>query len=60
MPQFIAADTGGTFTDVTIYDTTTGRLSFGKTLTTYGHLVDGVIGGIREAGGSIAQSEWLR
>ena len=60
MPQYIAADTGGTFTDVTIYDAGTGRLSFGKTLTTYGHLVDGVVGGIREGGGSIADAEWLR
>jgi N-methylhydantoinase A len=60
VPQFIAADTGGTFTDVTVYDAATGRIRFGKTLTTYDHLVDGVVTGIAEAEGSAADAAWLR
>ena len=60
MPQFITADTGGTFTDVTVYDTEAGHIRFGKTLTTYGHLVDGVVAGIAEAKGEAAEAAWLR
>ncbi|WP_439573924.1 hydantoinase/oxoprolinase family protein [Phreatobacter sp.] len=60
MPQFIAADTGGTFTDVTVYDAESGEIRFGKTLTTYGHLVDGVVAGIGEADGQVADAAWLR
>lgn len=60
MPQFITADTGGTFTDVTVYDTEAGDIRFGKTLTTYGHLVDGVVAGIAEARGTAAEAAWLR
>ncbi len=58
--QFIAADTGGTFTDVTVYDAEAGSIRFGKTLTTYGHLVDGVVAGIAEADGSARDAAWLR
>lgn len=58
--QFIAADTGGTFTDVTVYDAGAGEIRFGKTLTTYGHLVDGVVAGIAEASGSAREAAWLR
>lgn len=60
MPQFITADTGGTFTDVTVYDTEAGDIRFGKTLTTYGHLVDGVVAGIAEAKGKAGAAAWLR
>jgi N-methylhydantoinase A len=42
----IAADTGGTFTDLAIYDPRTGRTRFGKTLTTYGDLIEGVMTGL--------------
>jgi N-methylhydantoinase A len=48
--QLVAADTGGTFTDIAVYDPATGRLGFGKTLTTYGDLVEGVATGLAEAG----------
>lgn len=60
MAQFIAADTGGTFTDVTVHDADAGEIRFGKTLTTYGNLVDGVLAGIGEAGGAVDQAAWLR
>ena len=49
MGHFIAADTGGTFTDVAVYDPSSGRIRFGKTLTTYGDLVEGVVSGLNEA-----------
>jgi N-methylhydantoinase A len=48
--QLVAADTGGTFTDVAVYDPATGGLGFGKTLTTYADLVDGVLTGLGETG----------
>jgi N-methylhydantoinase A len=44
----IAADTGGTFTDLAVFDTQTGETRFGKTLTTYGDLVAGVIAGLED------------
>ncbi len=50
MRQLVAADTGGTFTDVAAYNPATGSLGFGKTLTTYADLVDGVLTGLAETG----------
>ncbi len=46
----LAADIGGTFTDVAALDEKTGRLSFGKTLSTPRRLVDGIATGVLEAG----------
>ena len=46
----LAADIGGTFTDVAAFDETSGRLLLGKTLSTPGHLVDGISQGIEKAG----------
>lgn len=42
----VAADTGGTFTDLAVFDTASGETRFGKTLTTYGNLVAGVVAGL--------------
>ena len=58
--QFLAADTGGTFTDVAAYDQKKGQLRFGKTLTTYGNLIDGVLTGVLEAGGRLEAASSLR
>lgn len=44
----VAADTGGTFTDLAVFDTVTGETRFGKTLTTYGNLVAGVVTGLED------------
>ncbi|MCD6073626.1 MAG: N-methylhydantoinase A/acetone carboxylase subunit beta [Rhodospirillales bacterium] len=52
----LAADIGGTFTDVAAFDTAAGRLLFGKTLTTPRHLVDGIADGVAKAGTSFAAS----
>lgn len=46
----LAADIGGTFTDVAAFDEASGRLLLGKMLSTPGHLVDGISRGIEKAG----------
>jgi N-methylhydantoinase A len=58
--HLVAADTGGTFTDVAIYDPASGSIRFGKTLTTYGDLVEGVVTGLRDADGQPASMASLR
>jgi hypothetical protein len=45
----VAADTGGTFTDLAAYDLETGRFFYTKSLTTYSDLVDGVMDCLRKA-----------
>src|SRR5215813_13433297 len=46
----LAADIGGTFTDIAVFDDKTGRLSFGKVLTTPQRLVEGINAGVDKAG----------
>lgn len=46
----LAADIGGTFTDVAAFDEASGRLLLGKTLSTPRHLVDGISQAIEKAG----------
>ncbi len=60
MTSLVAADTGGTFTDIAVYDPATAGIRFGKTLTTYGNLVDGVARGMAEAGAVPAATASLR
>jgi N-methylhydantoinase A len=50
----LAADIGGTFTDVAVFDDRTGELRFGKTLSTPHHLVDGITHGVAKAGSDFA------
>ena len=45
-PIRLAADVGGTFTDVAAFNETTGELQLGKTLTTPQHLVSGIAQGV--------------
>jgi N-methylhydantoinase A len=45
----LAADIGGTFTDVAAFDESSGRLLLGKTLSTPARLVDGVGHGVEKA-----------
>src|SRR5882762_5111495 len=45
----LAADIGGTFTDVAVFDERTGALSFGKTLSTPQRLVNGIDKGVEKA-----------
>ena len=46
----VAADIGGTFTDVAAFDERTGALMLGKTLSTPGRLADGIGAGMAKAG----------
>jgi N-methylhydantoinase A len=55
----IGVDIGGTFTDATLLDPATGSVRFGKTLTTPGDLVDGILAAILLAGGSPAVAETI-
>src|SRR5215831_19222906 len=51
-PVRLAADVGGTFTDIAAFDEATGGLRLGKTLTTPVRLVDGIENGVGKAGAS--------
>ena len=46
----LAADIGGTFTDVAAFDPATGRLKLGKASSTPHHLVEGVSAAVEKAG----------
>jgi len=46
----LAADIGGTFTDIAVFDDRTGKLSFGKVLSTPERLVEGINAGVAKAG----------
>src|SRR5712671_2589871 len=50
----LAADIGGTFTDIAVFDDKTGRLTFGKALSTPDRLVDGISSGVDKAGSDYA------
>jgi N-methylhydantoinase A len=52
----IAADVGGTFTDIAIFDGAGGGLRLGKALTTPEHLVDGIAAGIDRSGSTFAEA----
>ena len=45
----LAADIGGTFTDIAVFDEKTGRLTFGKALSTPDNLVAGINAGVAKA-----------
>src|SRR5947208_79014 len=46
----LAADIGGTFTDIAVFDDRSGELTFGKVLSTPARLVDGINAGVAKAG----------
>ena len=46
----LAADIGGTFTDIAAFDERTGKLTFGKTLSRPQRLVEGIDAGVAKAG----------
>jgi N-methylhydantoinase A len=56
----LAADTGGTFTDLAAYDSETGTIRYTKSLTTYGDLVDGVMDCLRKADIDLSRAEVLK
>src|SRR6476661_6232263 len=52
----LAADIGGTFTDIAVFNDKTGRLTFGKALSTPDRLVDGISSGVDKAGSDYASA----
>jgi N-methylhydantoinase A len=52
----LATDIGGTFTDVASFEPSSGRLSFGKTLTTPRSLVEGIEIGVRKADAAFSKA----
>src|SRR5215831_17496423 len=52
----LAADIGGTFTDIALFDDKTGQLTFSKTLSTPDRLVDGISSGVVKAGSDYASA----
>jgi len=56
----IAADTGGTFTDLAVFDTETGQARFGKTLTDYDDLIEGVVRGLNDADATISEAALVK
>src|SRR5690348_17458776 len=50
----LTADIGGTFTDIALFDDKTGRLTFGKALSTPDRLVNGISAGVEKAGSDYA------
>jgi N-methylhydantoinase A len=55
-PLRVAADVGGTFTDVAVFDEATGRIRLGKTLTTPARLIEGMSHGVEKAGSAFADA----
>ena len=53
----LAADIGGTFTDVAAFNPKNGELNFGKTLSTPASLIDGIATGVAKAGTSFPEAE---
>lgn len=60
MRYLVAADTGGTFTDLAVYDLLTGDTRFGKTLTDYDDLIAGVIRGLEDTEAAIDKAALLK
>jgi N-methylhydantoinase A len=52
----LAADIGGTFTDIALFDDKTGQLTFSKALSTPDRLVDGISAGVLRAGSDYASA----
>src|SRR3982751_4813244 len=53
----LAADIGGTFTDVAYFDVTAGRLLLGKALSTPSRMVEGIAQGVEKAGTGFSEPE---
>ena len=60
MTYILAADTGGTFTDLAAFDRDRGRVIYTKSLTTHADLVEGVMDCIRKAGIALDRAEVVK
>ena len=57
MAYRVGVDIGGTFTDIAAFNTSTGRLHFGKTLSTPDSLIDGIATGASKAGAAFSDAD---
>jgi len=60
MSFLISVDTGGTFTDIAVFDSKTKKVLYGKTLTNYSDLVVGALEAIKSTGTDIKKAELLK
>ena len=60
MSFLISVDTGGTFTDIAVFDSKTKKVLYGKTLTNYSDLVVGALEAIKSTGTDIKKAEILK
>ena len=60
MKYLLAADTGGTFTDVVVHDSVSGRTEFGKRLTNYENLVASVTEGLQDTRATLDDAQLLK
>jgi N-methylhydantoinase A len=60
MTYVLAADTGGTFTDLAAFDRERGRIVYSKSLTTYDDLVEGVMDCLGKAGIDLRAAEVVK
>ena len=59
MARRVAVDIGGTFTDVVSYDEESREITVGKTLSTPGDLISGVLGGLALSGTALDEPEMI-
>ena len=60
MSFIVAADTGGTFTDLAAFDSERGRVIYAKSLTTHDDLVEGVMDCIRKVDINLAEASVVK
>jgi len=60
MSFLISVDTGGTFTDIAVFDSKSKKVLYGKTLTNYSDLVVGALEAIKSTGTDIQKAELLK
>jgi N-methylhydantoinase A len=57
---FVAVDTGGTFTDLVVFDAANHRVQYTKTLTTHGNPIDGILDCVRKASVPLRQASLFK
>ncbi len=60
MRYLVAADTGGTFTDIAVYDAHERRVLYGKSLPRYDDLVEGVLDALGDTGVGLDEARLLK
>jgi N-methylhydantoinase A len=58
--MIVSIDTGGTFTDLAAFDVASGRITYTKSLTTYGNLADGVSDCMAKAGVDLSRTSLFK